>query len=82
MARDAGPQGEAMAAAYLDQAAEASVESAMVFLDRARSRWISGNGKAALEDIGRAKALLPDNSPLLRSVNSLEAIIAELEVQL
>jgi predicted Zn-dependent protease len=82
MARDTGPQGEAMAAAYLDQAAEASVESALVFLDRARSRWVSGNGKGALEDLARARALLPDNSPLLRSVYSLESIITELEARL
>jgi predicted Zn-dependent protease len=81
IAKDTGPQGEAMAAAYLDQAAEASVESALVFLDRARNRWVSGNGKAALEDLGRAKALLPDNSPLLRSVNNLELIITELEAR-
>jgi predicted Zn-dependent protease len=81
MARDTGPQGEAMAAVYLDQAAEASSELALVFMDRARNRWVNGNGKAALEDILRAKALLPLNSPLLRSVNTLESIIVALEAQ-
>jgi predicted Zn-dependent protease len=81
MARDTGPQGEAMAAAYLDQAVEASAELALVFMDRARNRWVNGNGKAALEDLLRAKALLPLNSPLLRSVNTLESIIAALEAQ-
>jgi predicted Zn-dependent protease len=82
IARDTGPQGEATAAAYLDQAAEASSESALVFLDRARNRWVNGNGKAALEDLGRARALLPLNSPLLRSVITLESIITGIEAQL
>ncbi|MDR0312601.1 MAG: tetratricopeptide repeat protein [Treponema sp.] len=82
MARDTGPQGEAMAAAYLDQAAEASSELALVFLDRARSRWVNGNVKASLEDLGRARALLPLNSPLLRSVDTLESIISELGAKL
>ena len=75
LSRDIGPEGEAASIAFLDQAAEASVESALVFIDRARSHWINGNARAALEDLQRAKALLPENSPMINSVTSLESII-------
>ena len=75
LARDTGPEGEVIAAAYIDQAAEAAAESALVFLDRARSRWINGDSALALDDLGRAKALMPDNNPMLRSIMTLESII-------
>jgi tetratricopeptide (TPR) repeat protein len=63
------------ALAYLDRAAEASAESALVFVDRARARWTAGKGEGALEDLGRAQAVLPWNSPLIRSIKNLESTI-------
>jgi len=64
----------------LDRAAEFSAESAMVLLDRARLRWVaSGNDEAAmqaaLDDLHRAKAMLPWDTPLLRSITNLEKLI-------
>jgi len=66
------------AAVLLDRAAEFSAESAMVLLDRARLRWTAGRGEAALEDLSRARAMLPWDTPLLRSILNLENIIKEL----
>jgi tetratricopeptide (TPR) repeat protein len=65
------------AAVFLDRAAELSADSAMVLLDRARLRWIAGRGTEALEDLSRAGAMLPRNTPVLRSVNQLEKNIME-----
>jgi len=65
------------AAIFLDKAAELSAESALVFLDRARLRWIAGKGQDALEDLSRAKAMLPWDTPLLRVINNLEKTIKE-----
>jgi len=64
---------------FLDRAAEYSAESAMVLLDRARLRWVSGRAKDALEDLSRAKAMLPWDTPLLRSISNLENIIKEVQ---
>lgn len=75
LASDAGRYGEA--SIFLDRAAEYSAESAMVFLDRARLRWIAGRGEDALEDLNTAKALLPWDTPLLKSILNLEKIIKE-----
>jgi len=63
------------AAIFLDRAAEFSAESALVLLDRARLRWTAGKGAEALEDLSRAKAMLPWNTPLLRSISNLEKTI-------
>ncbi|GBU27644.1 hypothetical protein R84B8_01179 [Treponema sp. R8-4-B8] len=67
------------AAIFLDRAAEFSAESALVLLDRARLRWTSGKSAEAyakaLEDLSRAKAMLPWDTPLLRSISNLEKII-------
>jgi tetratricopeptide (TPR) repeat protein len=61
---------------YLDRAVEASAETALVFLDRARLKWIAGNGNQALEDLERAKSLINDSSsPLFRAINNLEKAI-------
>jgi hypothetical protein len=60
---------------FLDRASEFSAESAMVLLDRARLRWIAGNSNEALEDLSRARAMLPWDTPLLRSILNLENII-------
>jgi len=66
------------AAALLDKAAEFSAESALVLLDRARLRWAAGKGDGALEDLSRARAMLPWDTPLLRSILNLEKTIKEL----
>jgi len=63
------------AAIFLDRAAEFSAESAMVLLDRARLRWTAGKSKEALEDLSRARAMLPWDTPLLRSISNLEKTI-------
>jgi tetratricopeptide (TPR) repeat protein len=73
LASDTGKFDEA--AIFLDRAAEFSAESAMVLLDRARLRWTAGKSKEALEDLSRAKAMLPWNTPLLRSISNLEKTI-------
>jgi tetratricopeptide (TPR) repeat protein len=65
------------AASFLDRAAELSAESAMVLLDRARLRWTAGRGAEALEDLSRARAMLPWDTPLLRSIANLEKTIKE-----
>jgi len=61
----------------LDRAAEYSAESAMVLLDRARLFWISGKANNALDDLRRARAMLPWDTPLLRSISNLENLIKE-----
>jgi len=63
---------------FLDRAAELSAESAMVLLDRARLRWTDGRASEALEDLSRAKAMLPWDTPLLRSIANLEKLIMEI----
>ena len=77
LARERGIPGEAASAVLLDRAVEASAESALVFLDRARLRWTGGNSEGALDDLSRAKALLPKDSPVLRGIESLDSIIRE-----
>jgi tetratricopeptide (TPR) repeat protein len=77
LAREKGPAGEADAAVFLNRAAEASSEAALVFLDRARLRWAGGKGAEALEDLQRARALLPDGIPLVKSIEKLESVILE-----
>jgi tetratricopeptide (TPR) repeat protein len=65
------------AAAFLDRAVEASSETVLVLLDRARLKWISGNSKTALEDLRRAEILVNDDSPISKSIRHLEAAIRE-----
>jgi len=64
---------------FLDRAVEFSAESAMALLDRARLRWTTGRSSEslvkALEDLSRAKAMLPWDTPLLRSILNLEKTI-------
>jgi tetratricopeptide (TPR) repeat protein len=67
----------AEAQALLDKAAELSAECALVLFDRARLRWIAGRGPEALEDLVRARAMLPPDTPLVRSVENLESRIKE-----
>jgi predicted Zn-dependent protease len=75
--RDRGPAGEESAAALLDRAVEASAEAALVFVDRARSRWAGGNKTGALRDLQSAKTLLPWDSALYRGIETLETVIRE-----
>jgi tetratricopeptide (TPR) repeat protein len=75
LAHEQGKLSEALA--LLDRTAELSAESAMALLDRARLRWIAGRGTEALEDLSRARAMLPWNTPLVQSIEHLEAAIRE-----
>jgi len=62
----------------LDRAAEFSAESALVLLDRARLKWITGGEQSlqlALDDLSRAKAMLPWDTPLKKSISNLENTI-------
>jgi tetratricopeptide (TPR) repeat protein len=77
MALDNGKAGEAEAVNCLDRAIEASVETDLAFIERARIRWISGNAASALDDLDRAKQLVNDNEPLSRSIHQLERAIKE-----
>ena len=65
------------ASELLNQAAELSAEGAAVLLDRARLYWVSGRGADALEDLARARAILPWDTPIARSINQLEKRITE-----
>jgi tetratricopeptide (TPR) repeat protein len=64
------------AAALLDRAVEASAETALVFVDRARMRWTGGNGAGALEDLTRAEALLGRDSYFSSGIGELRFRIA------
>jgi tetratricopeptide (TPR) repeat protein len=77
LAREKGASGEAASVALLDRAVEASAESALVFLDRARLRWIGGKRTEALEDLQRAKVLISRDSPVFGAIDRLESIISE-----
>ncbi|MDR2370091.1 MAG: tetratricopeptide repeat protein [Treponema sp.] len=74
---DRGPAGQAAALAFLDRAAEASSECALVFVDRARARWTAGKGEEALEDLNRARTLLRRDTPMFRAVEKLESAVRE-----
>jgi tetratricopeptide (TPR) repeat protein len=63
------------AAALLDRAVEASAETALVFVDRAKLRWTAGNRKGALEDLRRAEILLPWNTSLVRGIRDMQTLI-------
>jgi predicted Zn-dependent protease len=76
LAADNGETGKAAASAFLDRAIDASSESALVFIDRARLRWIGGNAQGALDDLNRAKLLLSHENPLNGSIEKLEKTIA------
>ncbi|MDR0503403.1 MAG: hypothetical protein LBH16_08800 [Treponema sp.] len=76
LSNETGKSGESMI--YLDKAAELSAESALVLLDRARLSWTNGKSRAALEDLSRARAMLPWDTPLLGSITNLENLIKEL----
>ena len=71
-----GP-GEPGASAYLNRAAEAAGETSLVLLDRARLRWREGRGAEALRDLHGAKGLIPVQNPIYRTIENLEAVIAQ-----
>jgi tetratricopeptide (TPR) repeat protein len=80
LSSDAGKYDEALI--FLDRAAECSAECAMALLDRARLRWVSAGTDetallSALDDLNRAKAMLPWDTPLVRSISNLEKTIKE-----
>jgi tetratricopeptide (TPR) repeat protein len=75
LAQEQGKNSEAWS--LLDQAAELSSESSMVLLERARLHWIAGRGNQALEDLTRANAMLPWDTPLAKSIEQLESRIRE-----
>jgi len=75
LSSDAGKLDEAMS--LLNLAAEFSAESAMVLLDRARLYWMAGKANEALNDLSRARAMLPWDTPLTHSIMNLEDIIKE-----
>jgi len=62
-------------AVYLDQALEGLGEAALLFVERARSRWISGDGNGALQDLSAALVLLPGDSALKAPVLALQKSI-------
>lgn len=65
------------AAAYLDRAVEATSEAGLVFLSRARLRWIVGDAAGALDDLGAAQALFPPASQSRKAAAELAARIRE-----
>jgi tetratricopeptide (TPR) repeat protein len=71
-----GPGGESEGL-LLDRAAEALSEGALVFIDRGRFRWRRGDSAGALGDLRTAKALLPPQSALRKSISTLESVIQE-----
>jgi len=62
---------------FLNRAVELSATSAIVLLDRARMNWVAGRANEALEDLSRAKAMLPWDTPLLKTIQNLEKTIKE-----
>lgn len=62
--------------ALLNQALDSAGDVALLFVERARSRWIAGDGSGALQDLAAALALLPSDSIMRPPVESLRATIA------
>jgi tetratricopeptide (TPR) repeat protein len=77
MVLDKGKAGEAESVNYLDRAIEALVETAFIFIERARIKWISGSVDSAMDDLDRAKTLVRDNEALSRSIHRLEMAVKE-----
>ena len=63
------------ATVLLDRAVEACAETALVFVDRAKLRWTSGNSSGALEDLRRAELLLPWNTGMNKGIRDLRTVI-------
>jgi tetratricopeptide (TPR) repeat protein len=75
--KDKGPEYSAEALAYLDRAVEASMETAMAILERARHKWLLGRDEEALADLAGAKTLFPPDTPTLKVVDHLQSTITE-----
>ncbi|AEJ19207.1 tetratricopeptide repeat protein [Gracilinema caldarium] len=60
---------------YLNQALAAMGEGALLFVERARIRWIAGDGSRALEDLVAALTLIPEDSTLRSPVLALQKTI-------
>jgi tetratricopeptide (TPR) repeat protein len=63
--------------AFLERAAESGEELALVFLDRARFRWIRGDAAGALGDLEKAGFLVREESLLGRNITRLKKTISE-----
>ena len=61
----------------LNQAAELSADSAMVLFERANMHWQAGRTSQAKEDLKRANAMLPWDTPLAKSIKQLELLLEE-----
>lgn len=68
-------RGSAQSLSYLNRAAEAGTESAIVLIERARRHWIAGRVDDAMNDIQGARALTGEDSPLRKVISGLEASI-------
>jgi tetratricopeptide (TPR) repeat protein len=66
------------AAALLGEAADAASEMALVFIDRFRLR---AGTDAALEDLSRARALLPPGSALAKNLSALRSGVLEVSYE-
>jgi tetratricopeptide (TPR) repeat protein len=75
--KDKGPLYSAQALAYLDRAVDASMETAMAILERARHKWLLGRDEEALADLAGAKTLFPPDTPALKVVDNLQSTIEE-----
>jgi tetratricopeptide (TPR) repeat protein len=75
--KDKGPEYSAQALAYLDRAVDASMETAMAILERARHKWLLGRDEEALADLAGAKTLFPPDTPALKVVDNLQSTIEE-----
>lgn len=75
--KDKGPEHSAQALVYLDRAVEASMETAMAILERARHNWLLGKDAEALADLAGAKTLFPPDTPALKVVDNLQSTIKE-----
>ena len=66
-----------LARAFLDRAIDEGLELALSYLDRARIAWISGDGKAALQDIEMSVRLLPSGTSMAKAAEALRLSILE-----
>jgi tetratricopeptide (TPR) repeat protein len=72
---DLHPDNDGQAAPYLERALESSQEIALVFLERARLRWKSGDAAGSLRDIEAAKTIAAGGGPIYLAAENLEKIM-------
>jgi tetratricopeptide (TPR) repeat protein len=68
-------EGQGAKTAYLDRAISGMGEAALLFVERARSRYVSGDCSGSLQDISAALSLLPENSSLRSPIVALQQTI-------